>query len=65
MIMSPDSLHAMLTGMVIMVLPALAICLGITIMAFRRRDGFTRRAAGKTAFSGRAPRKDATSSTRR
>jgi hypothetical protein len=34
----PGSLHAMLTAMAIMVLPALVICLGITYMAFRRRD---------------------------
>ena len=38
--MMPGSVHAMLSGMVIMVLPALLICLGIAIMAYRRRDTF-------------------------
>ena len=33
----------MLSGMVIMVLPALLICVGIAIMAYRRRDKFVRR----------------------
>jgi hypothetical protein len=36
--MAPASLHLMLTAMVIMILPAMVICLGITYMAFRRRD---------------------------
>jgi putative exporter of polyketide antibiotics len=43
----PGSVHAMLTGMVIMVLPALLICLGIAIMAYRRRDKFAGRATGR------------------
>ena len=43
MTMMPGSVHAMLTGMVIMVLPALLICLGIAIMAYRRRDTFAGR----------------------
>jgi hypothetical protein len=37
----PGSVQAMLSGMVIMVLPALLICIGIAIMAYRRRDKFT------------------------
>jgi amino acid transporter len=41
----PGSAHAMLSGMVIMVLPALFICVGIAIMAYRRRDKFARRVA--------------------
>jgi hypothetical protein len=44
MTVMPGSVHAMLTGMVIMVLPALFICVGIAIMAYRRRDKFARRA---------------------
>jgi hypothetical protein len=36
--MMPGSLHAMLSGMVLLMLPALLICLGIAIMAYRRRD---------------------------
>ncbi len=36
--MMPASVHAMLRGMVIMVFPALLICIGIAIMAYRRRD---------------------------
>jgi hypothetical protein len=36
----PGSVHAMLSGMVIMVLPALLICIGIATMAYRRRDRF-------------------------
>ena len=43
MTMTPGSVHAMLSGMVIMVLPALLICFGIAIMAYRRRDKFARR----------------------
>ena len=39
----PGSVHAMLSGMVIMVLPALLICIGIAIMAYRRRDTFAGR----------------------
>jgi hypothetical protein len=34
----PASVHAMLSGMVIMVLPALLICIGIAAMAYRRRN---------------------------
>jgi hypothetical protein len=34
----PLSVHAMLSGMVIMVVPAFFVCLGIAIMAYRRRD---------------------------
>jgi len=44
MTMTPGSVHAMLSGMAVMVLPALLICLGIAIMAYRRRDKF----AGRT-----------------
>jgi hypothetical protein len=44
MTMTPGSIHAMLSAMVVMVLPALLICLGIAIMAYRRRDKF----AGRT-----------------
>ena len=43
MTVMPGSVHAMLGGMVIMVLPALFICIGIAIMAYRRRDKFARR----------------------
>ena len=39
------SVHAMLSGMVVMVVPALFICIGIAIMAYRRRDRFARRAS--------------------
>ena len=39
----PGSVHAMLSGMVIMVLPALLIYVGIAIMAYRRRDKFAPR----------------------
>jgi hypothetical protein len=42
----PGSVHAMLGGMAIMVLPAVLICVGIAIMAYRRRDKF---AGGMTA----------------
>lgn len=45
--MTPDALNAMLAGMVIMVLPAFVICLGITYMAFRKRDQSPRSATGK------------------
>jgi hypothetical protein len=38
MSMAPGALHVMLTAMVILVLPALVICLGITYMALQRRD---------------------------
>jgi hypothetical protein len=38
MSMAPGALHAMLTAMLILVLPALVICLGITYMALQRRD---------------------------
>jgi hypothetical protein len=44
MTMTPGSVHAMLSGMAVMVLPAWLICLGIAIMAYRRRDKF----AGRT-----------------
>ncbi len=40
MTMMSGSVHAMLVAMLIMVLPALVICLGIAIMAYRRRDKF-------------------------
>jgi hypothetical protein len=43
MSMMPGPVHAMLSGMVIMVLPALFICVGIAIMAYRRRDKFAGR----------------------
>ena len=43
MTMTPGSVHAMLSGMAVMVLPALLICLGIAIMAYRRRDKFAGR----------------------
>ena len=43
MTVMPGSVHAMLSAMVIMVLPALFICVGISIMAYRRRDKFARR----------------------
>jgi hypothetical protein len=46
MTVMPGSVHAMLGGMAIMVLPALFICIGIAIMAYRRRDKF---AGGVTA----------------
>jgi hypothetical protein len=49
----PGSVHAMLSGMVIMVLPALIICIGIAIMAYRRRDTF----AGRTTPRRRRPRR--------
>jgi uncharacterized membrane protein len=45
--MTAGSLHTMLTAMAIMVLPALVICLGITLMAFRRRDQSPRSATGR------------------
>jgi hypothetical protein len=34
----PSSVHAMLAGMVIMVVPAFFVCAGIAMMAYRRRD---------------------------
>jgi hypothetical protein len=43
----PGSVHAMLTGMAIMVLPALLICVAIAIMAYRRRDKFAGRGADR------------------
>ena len=49
----PGSVHAMLGGMAIVVLPALLICLGIAIMAYRRRDKFT---GGVTAHRHRTRR---------
>jgi hypothetical protein len=45
--MAPGTLHAMLTAMAILVLPALFICLGITYMAFRRRDQSTGKTTGR------------------
>jgi hypothetical protein len=54
MVMTPNAVHAMLTGMVIMVLPALAICLGITVMAFRRRDQSPRNGTGRGPDHGRS-----------
>jgi hypothetical protein len=33
-------MRAMLGGMVILVLPAFLVCVGITFMAYRRRDKF-------------------------
>jgi hypothetical protein len=45
MTMMPGSVHAMLSGMVVMVVPALFICIGIAIMAYRRRDRFARKAS--------------------
>jgi hypothetical protein len=41
------SVHSMLAGMVIIVLPALVICLGIAIVAYRRRDQFAGRVSGR------------------
>jgi hypothetical protein len=38
MTMMPASVHAMLSGMVIMVVPAFLVCAGIAMMAYRRRD---------------------------
>jgi hypothetical protein len=52
--MAPGTLHAMLTAMVILVLPALVICLGITYMAYQRRDQSPRSTAGKSE-QGRPP----------
>lgn len=50
----PGSVHAMLSGMVIMVLPALFICVGIAIMAYRRRDKFAERATPRRGRARRA-----------
>lgn len=36
--MMPASMHAMLSGMAIMVVPALVVCAGIAMMAYRRRN---------------------------
>jgi hypothetical protein len=47
MTMMSGSVHAMLVAMLIMVLPALVICLGIAIMAYRRRDRFVGRVNGR------------------
>jgi len=47
MTMMPGSVHAMLSGMVVMVVPALFICIGIAIMAYRRRDKFAGRGADR------------------
>ncbi len=49
MTVMPGSVHAMLSGMVIMVLPALFICVGIAIMAYRRRDKFAGRGTARRA----------------
>ena len=38
MTMTVGSVHAMLSGMVIMVVPAFLVCAGIALMAYRRRD---------------------------
>jgi hypothetical protein len=54
MTMMPGSVHAMLSGMVIMVLPALLICIGIAIMAYRRRDRFVGRVNGRRDRTSRA-----------
>lgn len=43
--MTSGSVHAMLSGMLIIVLPALLICIGIAVMAYRRRDTFAGRGA--------------------
>jgi hypothetical protein len=43
----------MLSGMLIMVLPALVICIGIAVMAYRRRDTF----AGRGTTRRRRPRR--------
>jgi hypothetical protein len=43
----PGSVHAMLSGMLIMVLPAFLVCVGIAIMAYRRRDKFARKVNGR------------------
>ena len=34
----PASAHAMLSGMVIMVVPAFIVCAGVAITAYRRRN---------------------------
>ena len=47
MTVMPGSVHAMLSAMVIMVLPALLICIGIAIMAYRRRDKFAGRVTAR------------------
>jgi DMSO/TMAO reductase YedYZ heme-binding membrane subunit len=49
MTMTPGSVHAMLSGMAIMVLPALLICIGIAVMAYRRRDKFASRGTARRA----------------
>ena len=36
-------MHAMLSGMAIMVVPSFAVCCGITLMAWRRRNSFVER----------------------
>jgi hypothetical protein len=36
--MGLPSVHAMLPAMVILVIPAFAVCAGIAVMAYRRRD---------------------------
>jgi hypothetical protein len=50
----PGSVHAMLSGMVIIVLPALFICVGIAIMAYRRRDKFAGRVTHPRDRTGRS-----------
>jgi hypothetical protein len=54
MTMMSGSVHAMLVAMLIMVLPALVICLGIAIMAYRRRDRFVGRVNGRRDRTRRA-----------
>jgi hypothetical protein len=53
MTMMPGPVHAMLTAMAIMVLPALLICIGIAVMAYRRRDKFARNGNGRRVRSRR------------
>jgi hypothetical protein len=53
--MVAGTLRAMLTAMLILVLPALVICLGITYMAFRRRDQ-SARSATSSPERGQPPR---------
>jgi hypothetical protein len=36
--MMPASMHAMLSGMLIMVVPSFFVCAGIAMMAYRRRN---------------------------
>ena len=50
----PGSVHAMLSGMVIVVLPAFLVCVGIAIMAYRRRDKFAGRMTARRNRTRRA-----------